>query len=452
MTSTSELIARADQVAAECEVRENHPDDCCPDFTAMLRECEANLRLAARAEVDVLEQRDRDIGILLANIRFLENTVGEWLEDDDASMVRQIEREHKERATPPAQPAPVSGESSTSSDGGSMEQPFALADAVRETPAPRASSGKQEGRTGSEVGAKKIAGSSMSCGPDKPIIAGQAPSPSESTHGKPDGAVREAILEIVDSFVTAITPKVQSILIDHLSVDALEMNIDGIGSATEAIMGEFSDGMEAALHSPKIAAAETSPGDVTDEPTYYTEGRDAVWFEGLTDAEFAWRIERAAQDLADSDIGSVEQWMPIVGIVANAGERIKRLAAIDRLDVKAEAKSQEPEAVAFGMYDTQMGRSARLMMVRLCNGQDGCDVPLYTHPTTKPEAPAVGVDAIKAALEPLARIARLLDQDREQPGHDDEAIFKLRGYKAVSITIGDCRKATAIAALIAGER
>jgi len=36
---------------------------------------------------------------------------------------------------------------------------------------------------------------------------------------------------------------------------------------------------------------------------------------------------------------------------------------------------QEP--VAYGMLDTQLGRT-RLMMVRLDKGQDGCTVPLYT--------------------------------------------------------------------------
>ncbi len=38
------------------------------------------------------------------------------------------------------------------------------------------------------------------------------------------------------------------------------------------------------------------------------------------------------------------------------------------------------EPVAYGMWDTQLGRNARLMMVRLDKGQDGCTVPLFTHP------------------------------------------------------------------------
>jgi hypothetical protein len=70
---------------------------------------------------------------------------------------------------------------SQSSDGGSRERPFALTDAVRETSAPNAPSGKQEGRTGIEVGASQTPGSSMSFGPAQPIVAGQAPGPSEAT-------------------------------------------------------------------------------------------------------------------------------------------------------------------------------------------------------------------------------------------------------------------------------
>jgi len=67
----------------------------------------------ANASVEALEQRDRDIGILLANIRFLEDTLGESLEDEDASMVRQIEREHKDRSALSA-----GGDEAKKSEGG----------------------------------------------------------------------------------------------------------------------------------------------------------------------------------------------------------------------------------------------------------------------------------------------------------------------------------------------
>lgn len=40
------------------------------------------------------------------------------------------------------------------------------------------------------------------------------------------------------------------------------------------------------------------------------------------------------------------------------------------------AKPHEQEPVAYGMWDTQLGRGGRMMMVRLDKGQDGCTVPL----------------------------------------------------------------------------
>ena len=39
---------------------------------------------------------------------------------------------------------------------------------------------------------------------------------------------------------------------------------------------------------------------------------------------------------------------------------------------------QEP--VAYGTWDTMLGKGNRMMMVRLDKGQDGCTVPLYTTP------------------------------------------------------------------------
>jgi len=90
---------------------------------------------------------------------------------------------------------------STKSDGGPRGQPFALTDAVRECPAPRLSSGKQEGRTGSEVGASQIAGSSMSCGLARPIVAEQAPGPSDPSPG-PD--VRRRVLDILNVGAPAV--------------------------------------------------------------------------------------------------------------------------------------------------------------------------------------------------------------------------------------------------------
>jgi hypothetical protein len=73
-----------------------------------------------------------------------------------------------------------------------------------------------------------------------------------------------------------------------------------------------------------------------------------------------------------------------------------------RLDVKAESKSQEPVAVAVAWRRRRKGIVGNGGWI-MCPEYPGCDrefdlEPLFTHPTTKPEAPAVSVDAIKAAL------------------------------------------------------
>ena len=47
-------------------------------------------------------------------------------------------------------------------------------------------------------------------------------------------------------------------------------------------------------------------------------------------------------------------------------------------DCKLAQLEQEP--VAYGMWDTMLGKDNRMMMVRLDKGQDGCAVPLYTTP------------------------------------------------------------------------
>jgi hypothetical protein len=73
------------------------------------------------------------------------------------------------------------------------------------------------------------------------------------------------------------------------------------------------------------------PGDVT----YYTEGRDAEYFENLDDAEFVWRITRASQDIVDNDFGPIEYWMPITAMLDSAAQRIKALslpAAVSAID------------------------------------------------------------------------------------------------------------------------
>jgi hypothetical protein len=47
--------------------------------------------------------------------------------------------------------------------------------------------------------------------------------------------------------------------------------------------------------------------------------------------------------------------------------------------IKEALAESEQEPVAYGTWDTMLGK-ARMMMVRLDKGQDGCTVPLYTTP------------------------------------------------------------------------
>jgi hypothetical protein len=53
MTERDAQMMLADRLEAECVVRENHPDDYCPDLTKMFRECVVALRATAAAPVAV---------------------------------------------------------------------------------------------------------------------------------------------------------------------------------------------------------------------------------------------------------------------------------------------------------------------------------------------------------------------------------------------------------------
>ena len=60
--------------------------------------------------------------------------------------------------------------------------------------------------------------------------------------------------------------------------------------------------------------------------------------------------------------------------------------------IKKALAQPEQEPVAYGMWDTMIGCGGRMMYVRLDKGQDGCTVPLYTHPlvpTAQPEQESV---------------------------------------------------------------
>ena len=52
----------------------------------------------------------------------------------------------------------------------------------------------------------------------------------------------------------------------------------------------------------------------------------------------------------------------------------------DALKADYDALPAQQEPVAYGIWDTMLGKGNRMMMVRLDKGQDGCTVPLYTSP------------------------------------------------------------------------
>lgn len=68
---------------------------------------------------------------------------------------------------------------------------------------------------------------------------------------------------------------------------------------------------------------------------------------------------------------------------------ITRLGVVHRADSFCDEKPEQ-EPVAYGMWDSMIGCGGRMMYVRLGKGQDGCTVPLYTHPpvpTAQPKEP-----------------------------------------------------------------
>lgn len=89
------------------------------------------------------------------------------------------------------------------------------------------------------------------------------------------------------------------------------------------------DGDAAIIAALRLAASKPPlPDGETAKPqetTYYTEGKDALWFEGLDDAEFAQRASAAAMDIVDGDFSAIERYIPVVAILSNAATRIERL-------------------------------------------------------------------------------------------------------------------------------
>lgn len=77
------------------------PGDCSVRFLGPDRE--ANAALFVRAQhmgelVEALKRRETDIGILVAQIRFLEELAGESLEGEDAIIVKSIAEDQRARA------------------------------------------------------------------------------------------------------------------------------------------------------------------------------------------------------------------------------------------------------------------------------------------------------------------------------------------------------------------
>lgn len=64
-------------------------------------------------------------------------------------------------------------------------------------------------------------------------------------------------------------------------------------------------------------------GEAEHIETYYTKGKDAEYFEKLTDKDFAWEITKAAQDLNDSG-DNVADWMPVSAMLSDAADRLNK--------------------------------------------------------------------------------------------------------------------------------
>lgn len=70
---------------------------------------------------------------------------------------------------------------------------------------------------------------------------------------------------------------------------------------------------------------ETCPAPTEGDETYYSKGKDAPWYEALSDQDFAHEIARAAQDLNDTGLGDdLDKWMPFQAMMSIAGERLQK--------------------------------------------------------------------------------------------------------------------------------
>ena len=149
--------------------------------------------------------------------------------------------------------------------------------------------------------------------------------------------------------VTASLLREAADLIDRLTAPASEDVVDAVAwaifEADKAIHGDLPDRhrkvasieyearARAAIAAISISvSADPAPPDPNGD-TYYTKGKDASWFEGLSDKEFAWEITCAAQDLNDTGLGdAIDKWMPHNAMLSSAADRINRLIASHSAD------------------------------------------------------------------------------------------------------------------------
>lgn len=84
--------AKDGYIVADCATHHaKHRENVARDFIIWSR-------TGVTALIERVAALERDVGILLANIRCLEEACGETLDGEDAEMVREIEREHDARA------------------------------------------------------------------------------------------------------------------------------------------------------------------------------------------------------------------------------------------------------------------------------------------------------------------------------------------------------------------
>ena len=135
---------------------------------------------------------------------------------------------------------------------------------------------------------------------------------------------------------------------------AFELGLYSCESAIRAIDVEAVLAKAVAVKSPAPDAvtqpASSCPPPQHGDETYYSKGKTAEWWVGLTDEQFAWELICASQDLNDTGLGDdLDKWMPHQVMLADAAERIKRLSTA-AADTEAVARLVDA-ARAFASWD-----------------------------------------------------------------------------------------------------